>query len=334
VWRPIAANDPRVGRFRAELEALTGTLPTTRHRLGLAISGGPDSTALLLLAAAACPGGVAAVTVDHGLRAESATEANQVAAICANLGVPHETLMLAWDVPPRANLQALARERRYQTLAAWAQSHGCGWLAVAHHIDDQAETLLMRLARGSGVGGAAGVRPTRRLAADGLDCGPVQLVRPLLGWRRHDLVALVEDAGIVPVDDPANRDARHDRSRVRQTLADTPWLAPERLAAAAAHFAEAEEALDWISRKLWSERAESNDDGVVRLDVAGLPRELQRRLVTRAIGVVARAGDVPGPKLVRLLDALLAGRVATVAGVRCSPGPRWVFAPAPARRSA
>src|SRR5579862_6152007 len=166
VWRPIAANDPRVGRFRADLEALTGTPPTLAARLGVAVSGGPDSTALLLLAAAAYPGMVAAATVDHRLRPESAAEAKQVAAISAWLGVPHETLVLEWDVPPRANLQSRARERRYEALSRWSARHGCAWLAVAHHVDDQAETLLMRLARGSGVRGAAGVRPVRAIAAD------------------------------------------------------------------------------------------------------------------------------------------------------------------------
>jgi len=330
VRRPIAANDPRVGRFRADLEALTGTPPTPPVRLGVAVSGGPDSTALLLLAAAAYPGLVAAATVDHRLRPESAGEAAQVAAICAQLGVPHETLILAWDVPPRANLQSSARRERYRALSRWAADRRCGWLAVAHHVEDQAETLLMRLARGSGVRGAAAVRPARAIAdADGR---AVQLIRPLLGWRRAELAALVEQAGIVAVDDPANRDDRHDRSRVRRTLAGTPWLAPERLAAAAAHFAEAEEALDWIGAKLWEERAEIGDGAVLWLDVADLPRELQRRLLAQAIGHFATGGELPGPKLMRVFDSLLAGRVATIAGVRCSPGPRWRLTVAPARR--
>jgi tRNA(Ile)-lysidine synthase len=333
VWRPIAANDPRVGRFRADLEALTGTPPTSTARLGVAVSGVPDSTALLLLAAAAYPGQVAAATVDHRLRPESASEARMVAAICARLGVPHDTLVVDWDVPPRANLQSAARTQRYRALSRWAAGRDCGWLAVAHHLDDQAETLLMRLARGSGVRGAAGVRPTRLLAADGAEGRPVRLIRPLLGWRRTDLVALVDDAGIAAIDDPANRDRRHDRTGVRRTLATTPWLVPQRLAAAAAHFADAEEALDWVARRLWAERAGIGDDGVVWLDAGDLPRELQRRLLGQAITLLAKADDVPGPKLARVLDSLGEGRVATIAGVRCSPGERWRFAPAPARRS-
>jgi tRNA(Ile)-lysidine synthase len=300
--------------------------------LGIAVSGGPDSTALLLLAAAAYPGMVVAATVDHRLRPGSAAEAEQVAAICADLGVPHDVLALEWEAP-RANLQSSARKARYEALSRWSAGRGCGWLAVAHHVDDQAETLLMRLARGSGVRGAGGVRPVRALAAGASEGLTVQLIRPLLGWRRADLGALVEEAGIAAVDDPANRDARHDRSRVRRTLAGTPWLAPERLAAAAAHFTEAEEALDWAARSLWAARAEVGDDGVVCLAVADLPRELQRRLLAQAIGDVAKSDEIPGPKLTRVLDSLLAGRVATLAGVKCAPGPPWRFVRAPARRS-
>ena len=330
--RPIAANDPRVGRFRADLEALTGASPTAGRRLGLAVSGGPDSTALLLLAAAAYPRAIAAATVDHRLRPESGGEAAQVAALCGELGVPHATLPLDWTPPPRANLQAAARERRYQALLCWARDGGCDWLAVAHHIDDQAETLLMRLARGSGIRGAAAARTWRPLG-EGRDGRAIRLIRPLLGWRRDELARLVEEAGVAAVDDPANRDPRHDRSRVRRALLRNRWLDPERLAAAAAHFAEAEEALDWTVDGLWSDRAEISADGSVSLDVEGLPRELQRRLVARAIAAVGKAGDLPGPKLARLVDALAAGRIATLAGVRAAAGRRWTFSLAPVRRS-
>jgi tRNA(Ile)-lysidine synthase len=332
VWRPVAANDRRVDRFRADLEALTGSPPSTDRRLALAVSGGPDSTAMLLLAAAAYPGLVAAATVDHRLRVDAAAEAQQVAALCARLAVPHDTLVIAWEQVPTADIQAAARERRYAALAHWARGRGCAWLAVAHHLDDQAETLLMRLARGSGVGGAAGARPLRALAADHRDAGPVHLIRPLLGWRRKELVTVVEEAGLVAVDDPTNRDLRHDRTRARRALEDVPWLSPERLAAAAAHFGEADEALEWVGRMLWPERAEVGD-GAIWLDPTGLPRELQRRMLTQAIDVLATGRTVPGPKLVRVLDALLAGRVATIAGIKCTPGARWRLIPAPPRRT-
>ncbi|HZU63565.1 MAG TPA: tRNA lysidine(34) synthetase TilS, partial [Novosphingobium sp.] len=145
-------------------------------RLGLAVSGGPDSLALLLLAHAAWPGRVAAATVDHGLRPESAGEAAEVARICAGLGVAHATLPVS--IGP-GNIQTEARTARYAALAQWMAAEGLAALATAHHADDQAETLLLRLNRASGVAGLAGVRARALVPGSRL-----LLLRPLLGWRR------------------------------------------------------------------------------------------------------------------------------------------------------
>src|SRR5258708_6038677 len=165
-------------RFRANLDALVAP----DLSIGIAVSGGPDSFALLLLAAAARPGQVEAATVDHGLRPEAADEALFVAGICAGLGVPHSILPICWGEVPETAIQERARQQRYRLLGYWAEEHTLDALATAHHADDQAETLLMRLARGSGVRGLAGMRP--RSVAPG---SQVQLVRPLLGWRRIEL---------------------------------------------------------------------------------------------------------------------------------------------------
>src|SRR4051794_20667325 len=140
-------------RFVRDLDALSAS----GARIGIAVSGGPDSLALLLLAAAARPGKIDAATVDHGLRPGSREEAEMVAGVCAILGVPHAILTAQWENRPISAIQERAREERYRLLAHWAKERELDAIATAHHLDDQAETLLMRLARGSGVRGLAGM---------------------------------------------------------------------------------------------------------------------------------------------------------------------------------
>lgn len=302
--------ESEAARFRADLEALTGGAP---ERLALAVSGGPDSLALLLLAAAAYPGRIEAATVDHGLRPEGKAEAEFVGRICGELGVPHA--IFAAEMAETANLQAAARSKRYALLAGWASAIGAAFLVTAHHLDDQAETLVMRLARGAGLAGLSGIRAVNP-----------PLLRPLLGWRRAELAAIVEAAGIRAVADPSNEDERFDRARVRKRLAEADWLDPAALARSAAALAEAEDALDWAAERLWRERA----DGAI-LDPIGLPAELRRRLVLRMIA--ALDGPAPrGAELARLLATLEAGGTATLSGLKCTGGPLWRFAPAPPRR--
>src|SRR4051812_29251127 len=143
-----------VDRFSREVDQLIGP----GERIGVAVSGGPDSLALLLLAARARPGLVEAATVDHALRPESAGEAAFVAELCGRLAVPHEILTVEWEEKPETAIQERARIARYRLLGRWAKERGLTALATAHHLDDQAETFLMRLARGAGVKGLAGMR--------------------------------------------------------------------------------------------------------------------------------------------------------------------------------
>jgi tRNA(Ile)-lysidine synthase len=311
-----------VARFREDIESLTGSAPAL---LGLAVSGGPDSLALLLLAHAAYPDAVRAATVDHRLRPEAAAEAELVAGICAEFGVPHSTL----PAPAIAgsSIQARAREIRYQLLEDWLSGIGAALLATAHHLDDQAETLLMRLGRGSGVAGLTGVRPLRRLGMDS------RLVRPLLGWRKEELIEVVRSAGLEPVDDPSNRSPDHDRTAARALLARAPWLDPQRLAASASHLADAEEALCWAEAREWDARAR-RDGAAVEIDTDGLPRELLRRLAARAVSEVRAAPtEWRRDKLAGALDLLArTGRV-TVAEVQLTArGALIRFEPAPPRR--
>lgn len=303
--------------------------------LALAVSGGPDSLALLLLAEAAYPGRVHSATVDHGLRPEAADEARFVASVCGDIGVPHAILAAAGPLQPEgASVQARAREARYALLADWAASFGARWLATAHHLDDQAETILMRLNRAAGIGGLSGIRSIRRLQpATGSD--PVFVVRPLLKWRRAELADIVEEAGIAAVDDPSNRSSDYDRTHVRRLLAEQPLLDPERLAASAANLAGAEEALAWAAGREWEARHRA-EGGVIRLDVGDLPAEILRRLVVRAIESLrsgtADTGEWRRDKLPHLLDTVACGGTATLAGIKVTGGPVWRFEPAPPRR--
>lgn len=309
-------------RFRRDFEALGGS----PERIGVAVSGGADSLALLLLAAAAFPGRVAAATVDHKLRSESALEALHVEDICARIGCPHSILEV--DVPDGpGGLQAEARSARYRALAGWAGSRALTHLATAHHADDQAETLLMRLQRGSGVGGLSGIRPARRE-------GELLLLRPLLGWTKAELVHIVSEAGIGFVEDPGNSDRRFDRARMRRFLRENPQFQPHRLGRTAAALREAHEALSWAADRLWSERCQCSK-GEVRIDPQGLPREIRRRLLSRAIGALAARQERPWTEeedVEGLLAALEAGESSTRAGVVGQGGATWRLRIAPPRR--
>ncbi|UUR07647.1 tRNA lysidine(34) synthetase TilS [Sphingomonas glaciei] len=292
-------------------------------QLGIAVSGGPDSLALLLLAASARPGRVRAATVDHRLRPENADEATMVADLCAKLGVPHDILSLT--VGQGASLQARAREARYAALGEWAASHGLASVATAHHADDQAETLLMRLARGSGLGGLSGIRERAEI-------GGCRVVRPLLQTRKAELVEIVTDAGWTPVSDPANSDPRHERTRVRKLLAAVEWLDPQRLARSAAALAEASEALDAAVEQARQRHLAPSADGMVLRDIPLLPREIRRRLLLAALAAFETRPS--GPELDRLLAALDEGRRATVGLAKVTPeaGGVWRIELAPPRR--
>jgi tRNA(Ile)-lysidine synthase len=297
----------QIERFRRDLAGLEGV----PERIGLAVSGGADSLALLLLAHGACPGRVEAASVDHRLRAANAEEAAAVAAVCAALGVPHAILSDPAADIAGASIQAQARALRYRLLAAWADARGLAVLATAHHSDDQAETVLMRLARGAGLGGLAGIRADRSE-------GAIRIVRPLIGWRRAELAAIVEEAGIAPADDPSNRCDAYDRTRYRALLAGTDLLPPERLAASASHLAEAEEALAWAADRLWHERVRQ-EGGALLLDPEGLPPELVRRLAARAIDALRRGATWRRDGLAAALAGAAEGRKVAVAGLLIVP---------------
>ena len=315
---PLTPHSDALARFAADLDSLVA--PDTR--IGVAVSGGPDSLALLLLTAAARPGRVEAATVDHGLRREAAAEAGFVASVCRQLGIAHHVLHA--KVAPGASLQAQARAARYRVLGAWGIECDLGAVASGHHADDQAETLLMRLARGAGLSGLAATRRRRPLEPG------VMLVRPVLGWRRAELAEIVGAAGLTAVDDPTNRDPRHDRTRFRGLLADADWADPERLASSAGWLADADEAIEWALAGLVATRLTQDAAGIA-IDPSALPRELQRRLLL--VGFDRLDAPRPrGPDLDRALHALTSGKAATLSGLKLVGGETWQLAKESKRR--
>lgn len=308
---PLGPADPEEA-VRAELDRLAGALPA----LGLAVSGGSDSTALLHIAAPwAQARGVrlAVATVDHRLRPGSGDEAAAVARASAALGVPHRALV--WDHAGRApagNLMAAARAARLRLLADWADGAELGAVALGHTMDDQAETLVMRLGRGAGLDGLSGMAAARRQ-------GGTLWLRPMLGVRRAALRDWLTARGLGWSDDPTNDDAGFDRVRVRQAIAALDLPVPG-LARSAAWLSEARAALTDHAATV-AEGVEA-DRGMLLLPPAVLaqPAETRRRLIAAGLRWVTGADYAPrGDDLSRLLVALAAGAPATLAGVIARP---------------
>jgi tRNA(Ile)-lysidine synthase len=312
-----------VERFATDLSALAAA----GSALGIALSGGPDSLALLLLASQARAGRIEAATVDHALRDHSRAEALEAAAICKKLGVRHTILTIDWPEKPTTAIQERARAERYRLLAGWAAEHSLDAIVTGHHADDQAETLLMRLNRGAGVHGLAGMRPRSMVPGS-----EVLLLRPLLGWRRSELEQVCATAGIQPIADPSNSDERFERVRIRKALAENRWLDPSALAASASHLTAADEALDWAVGPHWPL---TKEEGEIAFSPGDAPPEIVRRLVASAIAALAHEG-AGLPLRSRELDPLIAtmsgGGQATLRGVICAGGLRWRFTSAPQRR--
>lgn len=326
---------PEAARFAADLAALWPEEEREARPLGLAVSGGPDSLALLLLAAEALPGQIAVASIDHGLRPEAAGEVALVGRIAGERGIPFAALKVS--LAP-GNLQAEARAARYAALARWADEAGLGAIATAHHADDQAETLLMRLNRGSGLAGLAGVRPRGRIEGS-----ETLLLRPLLGWRKAELAAVVTEAGITPAEDPSNTNPAFDRARLRAALAQADWLDPVQIAASAAHLAEGWQALEWYAELDWHEMVmrEEGDSGAPGFSYcANVPRVIAIETILRIIRELG--GHATRSEAARAWDRLWAGENASLGGVLAVPGVEkvekvgvtmrvWRFRPEPAR---
>jgi tRNA(Ile)-lysidine synthase len=283
--------------------------------LAVGVSGGADSLALALLAdrwARARGGRVVGLTVDHRLRPGSDAEAAQVAAWLAARGIDHRILRYEGPAPER-NVQAEARAARYALLETWCRENACLHLLVAHHREDQAETVLLRLARGSGLDGLAGMAPLAERDA-------CRVLRPLLAMPRAALAAYLEAAGQPWLEDPSNRAARFARARVRHALG-AAGAGSARLFLAARNLGRARAALEAAVNELLGR--------AVALDPAGFalaapeafeaaPAEVRLRALSRLLTTIGGGAQAPRlERLERLADRL--GESRTLAGCQVLP---------------
>lgn len=303
-------------RFRAAL----CRLGCADDRFLCAVSGGPDSLALLLLAQQILPGKLVAVTIDHQLRSDSANEAQVVAKICRDLGVSH--IILTPDEKIVGNLQSSARTARYALLERAADAENCQHIATAHHADDQLETLLMRLARGSGVDGLSGIR-----ARNG------RVVRPLLEFTKAELIDICSSGGIEAVNDPSNANIDFDRVAMRRWLASTqhPFPATRALRTTSA-LADASDALVWMTDTLAAQRIRQEND-IIICKASDLPRELKRRLLIRCLRKMDSNLAPRGDAIDRLLTELENAQASMIGNIKCLGGADWQFSKAPPRRA-
>lgn len=275
--------------------------------LVVAVSGGSDSTALLYLIArwraegrAGLP--VLVATVDHGLRSGAADEARAVADMTASLGLPHRTLVWQGD-KPTSNLQDAARTARYRLLTEAAHDFGADTIVTAHTEDDQAETFLLALQRGSGVYGLGGMRPMRSL-------GDLRIARPLLTVSRARLRAMLVAEGAQWFDDPSNDNARFARVKLRQNRAalDALGLTISGLAATATRMARAADALDGAVDALIARSSGVFLGGMILVDPVVLldaPDEIRLRAFARLLGALSGLSYVPRfDRLERLAEAI------------------------------
>lgn len=302
--------DPVFHKTATALDHLARDMP----RLGIALSGGGDSMALLHLARHwAGPRVLMAATVDHGLRPEAAAEARAAGQAAAGLGITHQVLPWRRD-SSAGNLMAAARQARLQLMADWARRHDLSAVLLGHTRDDQAETLVMRLARGAGIDGLSGMAPARQA------CGMVWL-RPLLAVSRQDLRHWLVGQGIGWIDDPSNLNEDYERVRVRKALA-TLDLPAAQLAHTAANLAMARDALQVFAHQT-AEGAMARH-GALHLPLArfrAAPPEIRRRLLVAGLRWVNGA---PYParrdSVLHLLGVLQSDGRATLDGVIAQAG--------------
>lgn len=319
----MAENPVSPETFEEIMQALDVLMP-----LAVAVSGGGDSVALMHLVAGwakarGCLGDIYVLSVDHGLRAGASAEIAQVIEQCQSMGLAHQTLIWQGE-KPASNIQAEARDARYGLLTDWCVANGIKDLAVGHTRDDQVETFLMRLARGSGVTGLSAMSQTRPLRNAQ---GTVRLVRPLLNVTRDSLRATLKDAGQSWAEDPSNDDLKFMRVKARQMRAHLSDLdlTDERIVSTVSRLQRVREALDVATEELFSQCAWFHGAGFASFDLAllrGAPAEIGLRILSQLL--IGIGGKEYGPRLARLerlYDQLMHDdrTVATLHGCRVVP---------------
>ena len=315
----MSTNNEPAPLTEAELDTLFADL-ASYPLIALAVSGGPDSLALLHLAArwrlaVPNPPAILVLTVDHALRPQSAAEAQFVATQAASLNLPHETL--TWSGPkPAHGLSAAARNARYDLLAERLAREPLPprALVTAHTQDDQAETFLMRLARGSALAGLAAMHPARQLSPD------ITLVRPFLSVPKARLEATLRAFGQTWLTDSTNADPAYERPRLRQSeqIRASAGLTNAALALTASRLARANAALETATDALESS-AVIHTPGLTaaidRPEFDAAPLEIRIRLLDRLLNTYG--GIHPAPELSeieRLAARLPASKLSTTLG--------------------
>ncbi len=324
---PAASAEPAAALSAVDFaEAMAALGPwEARPRLAVAVSGGSDSLALALLAdgwARARGAGALAFIVDHALRAESKVEAEQVRRWLEARGLAAAVLRAGKEARAEqaGSPQERARRLRYRLLLEECIPRRIPHLLLAHHRDDQAETVLMRLVRGSGLRGLAAMAPAALAPGS---AGRVRLLRPLLAVPKARLRAVLEAAGQVWVEDPSNADPRHERVRWRRLMPvlEAGGVDPGRLAAGAGRLAQARAALDRAAASWLAGAASPSGYGHVAVrmeEFSDLPRAVAETALARLLGVVG-GGPYP-PRRERLMRAVEALRCAPARLVRTLAG--------------
>ncbi|MEM7631881.1 MAG: tRNA lysidine(34) synthetase TilS [Pseudomonadota bacterium] len=303
---------------------LTGRQP---ERLGVAVSGGGDSVALLAALVEYVKDTdieLSVITVNHGLRPEAKQEAALVTDLCARWNLSHHVeFWSGWT--GEGNLQASAREARYELMADWAYGNSISHIALGHTADDQAETFVMRLARGAGVDGLSAMAPRR------VQHG-ITWIRPFLRIERSALRSFLRASRLDWCDDPSNDNRNFERVRVRDalTILGTLGISSETLVDVAENMSNAREALDWQTF-LAARDTTTIRHGVVAMDLRKfrmLPDEIRRRLLIHAVKWTSGGAYAPRrAAILRTLQSVRASQTVTLDGcqIMVEDGVLWIF---------